>query len=312
MKKRAYFFCLILFFANIIVFGIFPYVKGESVGAPSFNKNFAEVIENKQMKPDEKGRIEWSFDRKIDRTKSIKENVIALFYPKADGTGWQLRDLLRTVMFAVIFGMLIWTGFLFVKDANDGKEKEYWLTVIYIIIWATIVLSSTRVLGNAINFNQGSKVFVSTLEKNVFFQVLSFLKAAAFFAAIVLIIRHWYRIMMAKSKEEKLEKGKTSILNVIVALIFIKGIDFIYYIAQLENFKEKATEAIWEIAKIFWRIVGSAMVLMFLYGWFKMLTDGGKGEWFAAFKKIAVSVFLSALVIFLFLLIMYQVIQEFA
>jgi hypothetical protein len=39
-------------------------------------------------------------------------------------------------------------------------------------------------------------------------------------------------------------------MNVVLALVIIKVIDYIYYIAQLPTFTEHATEFIMEIAKI--------------------------------------------------------------
>ncbi|MCR5411964.1 MAG: hypothetical protein K6E76_03020 [Patescibacteria group bacterium] len=47
-------------------------------------------------------------------------------------------------------------------------------------------------------------------------------------------------------------------VNVLVALLIIKGVDYIYYIASEGNFVEKATDLIKNIAKIFGYLYGAA------------------------------------------------------
>jgi hypothetical protein len=70
--------------------------------------------------------------------------------------------------------------------------------------------------------------------------VIGFLKAAAFFAAIIFMVYYGYRMMNSFDREERLKNARTGILNVIMALIFIKIIDYLYYIAQIGDFKNQA------------------------------------------------------------------------
>jgi hypothetical protein len=61
--------------------------------------------------------------------------------------------------------------------------------------------------------------------------ILSFLKAIAFFVALFFIVWYGFQIMSAMGEEEKIKAARQGILNVVLALIFIKIIDYLYYIA---------------------------------------------------------------------------------
>jgi flagellar biosynthesis protein FlhB len=81
--------------------------------------------------------------------------------------------------------------------------------------------------------------------------------------------------------------------------------------AQLPTFTENATEFIMEVAKIMWFLMWSWLVLMMFYSGFLLLTDQWKSENMKKAKNIIVWVLLSALVVFILLLIMYQLFAEF-
>lgn len=146
---------------------------------------------------------------------------------------------------------------------------------------------------------------------SVLFQVLSFFKSLAFFLAIIMIIRYGVRIMQAMDEEEKIKSAQKGILNVILALIFIKIIDFVFYIAQVPDFSHRAADMIVEIAKILGYIVGALFVIFLFYAGFLMMTSQGDEEAIKKTKNILLTIFLSAMVIFLFLLIIYQIFNEF-
>ena len=110
---------------------------------------------------------------------------------------------------------------------------------------------------------------------------------------------------------DKTETG-TWIINVVVALVLIKIIDYVYYIAQLPSFTTKAADFVIEIAKIVWFVMWAGLVLMIFYAGFLFLTDQWKTENMKKAKNIIIWVLLSALVIFMLLLIMYQLFAEFA
>lgn len=118
--------------------------------------------------------------------------------------------------------------------------------------------------------------------------------------------------MSNADKSDKVKVGLKWLLNVIIALIIIKLIDYIYYIAQLPNLVTEATNLIIEIAKILWFIIWALMVIMIFYAWFLFITDQWNSENMKKAKNIIVWILVSAVVIFTLLLIIYEIFNEFA
>jgi uncharacterized membrane protein (DUF485 family) len=79
--------------------------------------------------------------------------------------------------------------------------------------------------------------------------VLGFLKGFAFFLAIIMMVYYGYKMMIAFDQEDKIKAARTGILNVVLALVFIKVIDFLYYIAQKEDFGDQANSLILVVVK---------------------------------------------------------------
>ena len=79
--------------------------------------------------------------------------------------------------------------------------------------------------------------------------VLSFLKAIAFFVALFFIVWYGFQIVTAVAEEEKVLAAKQGVINVLFALIFIKVIDYLYYIALSGDFKNKAIDFIVQASK---------------------------------------------------------------
>jgi len=88
-------------------------------------------------------------------------------------------------------------------------------------------------------------------------------------------------------------------------------VDYIYYIAQMSDLVDKATDLIIEVAKVIWFIIWALMVIMLLYAWFLLLTDQWNSEQMKKAKNIIVWILVSALVIFALLLIIYEIFNEF-
>jgi hypothetical protein len=55
---------------------------------------------------------------------------------------------------------------------------------------------------------------------------------------------------MASNDPDKAKKITKSIINIILSLIFIKVIDFLYYIAQSNDFAQQAADFIIDIARV--------------------------------------------------------------
>jgi hypothetical protein len=68
--------------------------------------------------------------------------------------------------------------------------------------------------------------------------------------AIIFLVVYGYRIMAATDQEDKLKTAKTGILNIILALIAIKVIDYLYYIASIPSFGSDAANFIIQVATL--------------------------------------------------------------
>jgi hypothetical protein len=111
-------------------------------------------------------------------------------------------------------------------------------------------------------------------ENNIFVVVLGFLKGFAFFLAIIMMFYYGYQMMSAFDKEDKIKAARTGILNVILALIFIKTIDFLYFIAQQKDFTTQANDLVLVVAKFLGYIFGILIVLVIIYIAFQFVTGG--------------------------------------
>ena len=62
------------------------------------------------------------------------------------------------------------------------------------------------------------------------------MKAIAFIAAVFMIVVHGFKMMSSADASDKVKAGLKGLLNVIVALVIIKLIDYVYYIAHDGNY----------------------------------------------------------------------------
>jgi len=56
--------------------------------------------------------------------------------------------------------------------------------------------------------------------------------------------------MSALDKEDKIKAGRTGLVNILVALVFVKIVDYAFYIAQSVSFASKASALVLDAAKI--------------------------------------------------------------
>jgi len=100
---------------------------------------------------------------------------------------------------------------------------------------------------------------------NLALVILSFLKAIAFFVALFFIVRYGFQIISAVGEEEKVTAARQGVINVLLALIFIKIIDYLYYIALSGDFKNKAVDFIVQASKFLTYIIGTCFILALIY-----------------------------------------------
>ncbi len=320
MKRLKY---IILMFLTIFWLIFFSKVDAAVWVPPSYKNNFSKYLTTEQV--DQEWRVETVYDLWIDPNKSLKQNIRCLFYPNSNmvaGCGsssawWRIWDVARYVWFAilVIFIVMVWINLL-INWWDPEKVKTSLKSLIYIIYGSVLFFGSTWILGSVlwVETVMGTEWMVEGIQwwpDSLFFKIIAALKALAFFIAIVMIVVYWFKMMALSDQSEKTKTAIKWVMNVVIALVMIKIIDYVYYIAQLPIFASKANELIIEIAKILWFIIWAALVIMIFYAWYLFITDQWKSENMKKATNIIVWVLMVALVIFALLLIMYQLFAEF-
>ncbi|MCS6983153.1 MAG: hypothetical protein NZL83_03165 [Candidatus Absconditabacterales bacterium] len=280
---------------------------------PNFFQHVAQDVVNEQETADAQGRVERLYQWNVNKDLSLRENIMALFYPSAGGG--QIWGIARIIAYGLLVLIFVYNGILFIFDADDeGKALGTIKNLIFVGMGATLFFGAIRIIDVGIGMTnlEGSAEVVKKVENVIIKNIFGFCKAFAFFFGIIMLIWHGYQMMQTVSQEEKIDQAKNGALNVVIAMTFVKAIDYIYFIAQLPNFKERATETIINIAKIMAWVMGFFFLVMMIYAGLRLVVDGGKGEGFGLFKKTAYGVFLGTIIFFLFLLVSYQIVQEFA
>lgn len=292
--------------------------------APSFEDNFTQYLIS--WEPDMEWRVETVYDLWVDSNKSLKQNIKCLFYPNSSVipgcgssvAGWKIWDLARYLWFAVLVIFLVMVGInLLLNWWDPEKVKTSLKSLVYIAYGSILFFWSTWILWNIlwVETVEWTKVMVKRIQwwpDSLFFEIISFFKALAFFVAIVMVVVYGFKMMAVSDQADKAKTAVRWIINIVIALVAIKVIDYIYYIAQQQNFTTQATDFIIEVAKIVWFIVWAALVILIFYSWFLFLTDQWKSDNMKKAKNIIIWVVLGAIVIFMLLLIMYQLFAEFA
>jgi len=288
---------------------------------PSFQDNFANYLED--TTPDRYGRVETVFSICIDRNLSLMQNIRNLFYPSSTAVSacwsssqwWSLWVVVRVVMFIVLIVFLVMVGVNFILKAKEPDwTKKAFTSLIYILYGAFLVFWVTWILWTVLQIGdiQWSSQLVDRVQNQLFLQILSFFKVLAFFAAVLMLVVSGFRMMAAMDKSDKVKIAQKWAINVVLALVFIKIIDYLFYIAQVPEFSSRASDLIIDVAITLWWILGSLFVLALFYAWYLLITSSGKEETMKKAKSVIVNIFIVTIVIFLFLLIVYQVFNEFA
>lgn len=249
----------------------------------------------------------------ISADKPLKENIYNLFSPLNSNS--VIRRVIRTIMMGVLILYIARAGVeMMQKSADEKWQAKARKSFLYILVGAFLVWGVTWILGTALQVGtvQGTQWLVSNFQNNLLFQILAFFKWLAFFYAIVMFIYYGFQFMRALEEESKIKAARTWILNVIVALVLIKIIDFIFFIAQQQNFGTRIQEFLVNAARIAGYVLGIIMVLALIRWGVRYLTAQWDEAKVKDAQKIITTIFFIILIIFLFLLVAYQVIAEFA
>jgi len=306
IKKITLWFLWVLFGLTMF-FWWHPY-------AADFLSDYANPLLQKWWNGDEKA---FSFNIKDDN--KIIDNIKELFYPSDAGAwGWQIWLFIRTLAVAVFFALLVWAWFQFIWQADDPEGlKKARMSLLYILLGAAIFFLSWWILTKLLSVWSveglyGGSPWTSVIDKanNLAVVVLSILKAFAFFIAVFFIVWYGFQIVSAVGEEEKLTAARQWLINVLLALIFIKIIDYLYYIALSGDFKNKAIDFIVQASKFLTYIIGVCFVLALIYAWYIMVTATGDDERTTKATNIVKAVFIIWILILLFMLVIHQIFQD--
>lgn len=291
----------------IILLSLFVFSQAVVFAAPSFSSSFG----NYMYKDTWDGATVYNLW--VSKDYSLKDNIYQLFYPTSWGKLWNVTRTIWAWMF-ILFLVRSWFLLLLNAD-NDANLKKSKLNFIYLLYWAFLFFGTTWILWSALQiwtfqWTQWAWWIINNLQNSLMLQILWFLKAAAFFVAIIMIIYRWFNMVRAYEQDDKIKAAKKWVVNVVVALVFIKVIDYIYYIAQTSNFKSKAAELMVSFSKIMWYTLWALLLLSVFYAWTLLVTSSWDEEKWKKAKIIIRTVFLVSVVIMLFLLIVYQIIAE--
>ena len=246
--------------------------------------------------------------------KGLLENIEALIIQWGDGGLFNICKnlaLIAIILFIVIEGVK-----LVIKGKEGGDVKEAVKNLWYIALGAVFIRGASWLFGNVLNVGQNANfedlaTRASQGQWSLVWEVLSLFKGGAFFYAIIMLVVTGFRVVAAADGE----KGKViakGVINVVVALLIIKGVDYIYYMASQDNFISEATEFIKNLAKVFGFLYGAAATGIVIFAGYSLVTDNGTGEWMKKAKGRLINLAVSGLVLFGFLLILYQLFDEFS
>jgi len=293
MKKI--FLSVIIFLSSIVWFAF---------AVPSFNhsSNWLDKV--------------WYYTPKLQKDKTLKNNIMELFFPSSTKSGWIIWEKIRVIFVWLLFIFLVRAGFLFLFDAdNEGELKKAKLNIMYIMYWAFLIFASVWLLWTVLNVwwatVDGSAVVVK-VQKGILWSILIFFKSMAYYAAVLMMVYYGFKIMQAQEKDDKIKAARTGIVNIILALIAIKVLDYVYYIAQTWNLNKKMTSLFAGTWKALGWFLWVILVMAVLYAATLLITSRWNEEAWKKSKIIIRNIFLVVFIIFLFIVIVYDLIKNFA
>ena len=278
--------------------------------APNFEKDFANKLTD--SKSDERVFAISC----ISKNNSFKANVECLFFPGKNSWGY-LRNIVKYIGMLVVFIMIVSSAISLLMKAKKWESiKKAATSLFFILVGSAFFFGAMWLFGTIINLN--SLQTTNGLEQNLsssgglIFFLLSFLKGLAFFMAILMIVVTGFKMMNPQAWESgDSKKLAKNLINIIFALVGMKVIDFIYYIASQQNFAQQVGDFIIQSAKFLAYLSGSVIVIMIIYSWYLLVVDGGKGENFKKAKNTLINIALGVSALFFFLFIIYQIFSEF-
>jgi hypothetical protein len=256
---------------------------------------------------------ERAYDFGIDDTQDLRENLKKIFYPDATADN-QIWKLLRNILAGVLVLAIIYTWAQFVLYADQPEEvNKNLLNLVFILIGALAIFLSVWILDTLLNIRNISGVWwsdpnsLTSKFSDVALLVLWVLKGFAFFLAIIMVAYNGLKMLYSVGAEDKVKAAWQWVLNVVMALLFIKIIDYLYYIAWQSNFWDSASILITQISRVLGWVLWVWFVLAIIYAWYIMITWQWNDERIGQAKSLIKSVAVVGLVILIFLLVIFQI-----
>lgn len=285
---------------------LFVWTSVYASNLPSFERDFSNKLKQWNERVYDPNAIG------IDSSKSLKENIRSMFYPNQwTGEWWRIWSILRVLAAWLFVGMIMYTWILFLRFPEDSKKLENAKQSLLYITYGWFLIFGSAFLVWLLDFEWASwsKDIVSKLQDNIF-NIIAFMKGIAFFVAIVMILWYGFQIIQAFDAEDKRKKWITGVINVLSVLVFIKLLDFVYYIAQQQNFKSRAIELFVQWTKVIGYVLWWMMFLYLLYAWRLMVVSNGEDDGYKRAVSTLKTIFMVVIVIFLFLMIIYQLVND--
>lgn len=253
------------------------------------------------------------YDFGIDDTADLWENFKMIFYPDANADN-QIWKLLRNILAGILVLAIIYTWAQFVLYADQPEEvNKNLLNLVFILIGALVIFLSVRLLDTLLNIRNISGVWwsdpnsLTSKFSDIALLVLWVLKGFAFFLAIIMVAYNGIKMLYAVGAEDKVKAAWQWVLNVVLALLFIKIIDYLYYIAWQSNFWDSASTLITQVSRVLGWVLWVWFVLAIIYAWYIMITWQWNDERIGQAKSLIKSVAVVGLVILIFLLVIFQI-----
>lgn len=310
IKHKIWFLMLGLL---VLIWCCLPSTNFVEASPPKYEKNFSSHLNDYVL---------WADKFKVKSSNTLRQNILNMFYPSGEGADSAIYKIIRNITLWVMIIFFVWAGASLLLNKKPEEARKHLYSLLYIMLWWVFVYGANRLFWDVFNFWRTSDTFTlgnstwlqwftDSLIGRVFFLVLSAIKAAAFFIAIIMTVVTGFRVMAA-GEWEKWKKLVKWLINVVVALLVIKWVDFIYYLAaDSSSFVENTSNLIINVAKLFGWLYGVIIVIMVIVAWYLYITDGWTWSNFKKASNLLVNILLSALVLFGFLLIVYQIFAEF-
>ncbi len=252
---------------------------------------------------------------KADHEASLEENIRKLFFPKSEGGDNAIWNELRIALVWLFIVMILWGWVLMLLNANKEEElSKYRSNLLYLIYGWLLIFGVVWIVGDVLQvwYNDATiENVVIWTQWVILAKLLVFLKVLAYFVAIVMVVYYGFQIIKANDKEEAITKWKTWLLNVMIAIFSLKILDYLYYIAQQKSFPTEADALLATIAKGLWWIAGIMLVLALIYAAFILFTSRWQEDAWTKAKNIVRNVFIAGVIIFMFIVIMHNMIWVF-